>query len=188
MPFSSQAQRAYMHINEPEIADKWEKETPKGAKLPKKIGEEINFHVVTKPESHETDPDTLVHPVNPWEFAMKCQNGEVNEGNVAGFFAEEDPAMECAYGMVAELHKSASELEKKKQTVAEKLQKHIGKLHKEAEAAMREAKKDPGQADAHRSHSQALLEKIKGLEGKHKMVASSQRELKPLKEREVKKK
>jgi len=35
-PFSSQAQRAYMHIHHPKIAARWEKETPKG-KLPKHI-------------------------------------------------------------------------------------------------------------------------------------------------------
>lgn len=34
MPFKSQAQRAWMHANHPEMAERWEKET-KG-KLPKK--------------------------------------------------------------------------------------------------------------------------------------------------------
>jgi hypothetical protein len=33
MPFESQAQRAYMHIHHPEIADRWEQHTPPG-KLP----------------------------------------------------------------------------------------------------------------------------------------------------------
>ena len=36
MPFRSQAQRAYMHKNLPEIAEKWEKETISGT-LPKRI-------------------------------------------------------------------------------------------------------------------------------------------------------
>ena len=40
MPFKSKAQRAYLHIHEPEIAARWEHETPKGAKLPEhKTGE-----------------------------------------------------------------------------------------------------------------------------------------------------
>jgi len=36
MPFKSQSQRKWMYANEPEIAKRWEKETPKG-KLPKKV-------------------------------------------------------------------------------------------------------------------------------------------------------
>jgi len=39
MPFKSQAQRAYMHIHHPKVAARWEKHTPKGKKLPKRIGE-----------------------------------------------------------------------------------------------------------------------------------------------------
>jgi hypothetical protein len=30
----SQAQRSYLHIHEPEVAEKFERETPKGTKLP----------------------------------------------------------------------------------------------------------------------------------------------------------
>lgn len=35
MPFKSKKQRAYLYSQKPEIAKKWEKETPKGKKLPK---------------------------------------------------------------------------------------------------------------------------------------------------------
>jgi hypothetical protein len=34
MPMKSKAQRAWLHINEPEVAKEFEKKTPKGAKLP----------------------------------------------------------------------------------------------------------------------------------------------------------
>jgi len=37
MPFKSKAQRAYLWANKPEMAKEWESETPKGAKLPKKL-------------------------------------------------------------------------------------------------------------------------------------------------------
>ena len=37
MPFKSQKQRAWMYKNKPEMAKKWESETPKGAKLPTKV-------------------------------------------------------------------------------------------------------------------------------------------------------
>ena len=35
MPFKSQAQRAYLYAKHPDIARRWEKETPKGKKLPR---------------------------------------------------------------------------------------------------------------------------------------------------------
>lgn len=37
MPFKSEAQRRYMYAQEPKIARRWEKETPKNAKLPEKV-------------------------------------------------------------------------------------------------------------------------------------------------------
>ena len=41
MPFKSKKQRAWMHANKPKMAKKWEKETPKGAKLPKKVKKNV---------------------------------------------------------------------------------------------------------------------------------------------------
>lgn len=37
MPFKSQAQRKWMHAQHPEMAKKWEAETPPKAKLPKHV-------------------------------------------------------------------------------------------------------------------------------------------------------
>lgn len=37
MPMKSQAQRRFLHAKHPEIAKRFEKETPKGKKLPKKV-------------------------------------------------------------------------------------------------------------------------------------------------------
>lgn len=39
MPFKSKAQRRWMYANEPEIAKRWEKHTPKGKKIPEKVKE-----------------------------------------------------------------------------------------------------------------------------------------------------
>ena len=36
MPFRSKAQRGWMYATHPEMAKRWEKETPKGKKLPEK--------------------------------------------------------------------------------------------------------------------------------------------------------
>lgn len=38
MPFKSQAQRGFMYAQHPEIAKEFEAATPKGAKLPYKVG------------------------------------------------------------------------------------------------------------------------------------------------------
>ena len=37
MPFKSQAQRAFMYSQHPDIAKRWEKLTPKGRKLPEHV-------------------------------------------------------------------------------------------------------------------------------------------------------
>jgi hypothetical protein len=37
MPFKSKAQRAYLYINEPQVAKEFAAHTPKGKKLPEKV-------------------------------------------------------------------------------------------------------------------------------------------------------
>lgn len=37
MPFKSEAQRKMMYAKHPQMAKRWEKETPKGKALPKKV-------------------------------------------------------------------------------------------------------------------------------------------------------
>jgi hypothetical protein len=36
MPFQSKAQKGWMYANKPEMAKRWQKETPKGLPLPEK--------------------------------------------------------------------------------------------------------------------------------------------------------
>jgi len=36
MPFKSKAQKGWMYANKPGMAKRWQKETPKGKKLPKR--------------------------------------------------------------------------------------------------------------------------------------------------------
>jgi len=59
MPMRSKAQRAFLHANEPEVAKKFEKETPKGKRLPKKVSEDAGTtKTSTKPrEFLPDDPD-----------------------------------------------------------------------------------------------------------------------------------
>lgn len=37
MPFKSKAQREWMYANHPDMAKKWQADTPKGKKLPQKV-------------------------------------------------------------------------------------------------------------------------------------------------------
>ena len=37
MPFKSEKQRAWMYANKPEMAKRWQAETPEGKKLPTRI-------------------------------------------------------------------------------------------------------------------------------------------------------
>jgi hypothetical protein len=47
MPFKSQAQRGFMYAKHPEIAKRWEKETPEG-KLPEHVGSKPTMQDVAK--------------------------------------------------------------------------------------------------------------------------------------------
>jgi hypothetical protein len=39
MPFKSKAQRSYLYAKKPKVAKKWEKETSKGKKLPRRVAQ-----------------------------------------------------------------------------------------------------------------------------------------------------
>lgn len=41
MPIRSQAQRAFLHIHHPGIARRWERETPRGRKLPRHVQDDL---------------------------------------------------------------------------------------------------------------------------------------------------
>ena len=46
-PFQSESQRRYLWANEPEVAKRWAKETPKGKKLPYHKKKKKGSHYVT---------------------------------------------------------------------------------------------------------------------------------------------
>lgn len=43
MPFKSEAQRRYMYANEPKLAREFESKTPKGKKLPARVGKKSSL-------------------------------------------------------------------------------------------------------------------------------------------------
>lgn len=63
-PFVSEAQRAWMYANKPEMAKEWEEHTPEGKKLPKKV---TKNHWVTKEDGQHIfiNDDGSVSPSGP---------------------------------------------------------------------------------------------------------------------------
>jgi len=63
MPFKSKKQRAWMHINKPEMAKRWEKHTPKGKQLPERVKSESLIARIdarlAKLNSKYTDGETI---------------------------------------------------------------------------------------------------------------------------------
>jgi hypothetical protein len=47
-PFKSESQRKFMYANNPEMAKRWEKETPKGKKLPNKVKTKVQSKMAKK--------------------------------------------------------------------------------------------------------------------------------------------
>jgi ABC-type Zn uptake system ZnuABC Zn-binding protein ZnuA len=197
MPFKSKAQQGYMFKNMPKIALKWAKHTPDMKNLPQHVEEgliterkknDIEFYTVLLPEDHTSKVADLVKHHTPIEFAEAIQKGDCTYNEVEGFYLDESEAQAAAQAIVKGLYETAKSLEEKKEKVSTALQKKIDNMHKEAQAAMNLARKEPENADAHRAHSQALLEKIKAWETKHKTVAGSKKELQPLEEFEAPKK
>jgi len=199
MPFVSKAQQGYMFKNMPKIALKWAKHTPNMKNLPQHVEGSSNmlaempkniveFHTVIKPQDHTSKVKDLVKHHNPMSFYEAVKNGEFGLHEIEGCYMEEGDAHAAAQNYVKGLYETAKSLEEKKEEVSSALQKKIDKLHKEAQTAMNLARKEPENADAHRSHSQALLEKIKAWEAKYKTVSGSKKELQPLEEFEAPKK
>jgi hypothetical protein len=54
MPFKSQAQRGYMYANLPDLAKEFEKETPKGKKLPYHVKKESALKKYLKEKRKES--------------------------------------------------------------------------------------------------------------------------------------
>jgi hypothetical protein len=193
MPFKSKAQQGYMFKNMPRIALKWAKHTPDMENLPQHVEEnqaiinerkknDVEFFTVLMPEDHTSKISDLVKHHTPIDFCNAVNNGEFTMNEIEGFYMDQAEATAAAQQFVKGLYETAKSLEEKKEKVATALQKKVDKMHKEAQAAMNLARKEPENADAHRAHSQALLEKIKAWEMKHKTVRGSKKELKPLEE------
>ena len=72
MPFKSQAQRGYLYANNPKVAKEFQKATPKGKQLPKKLG---------KKKAHKA---RKARKARKAKKAHKAAEGAENSGAAAG--------------------------------------------------------------------------------------------------------
>lgn len=192
MPFKSKAQQRFMFATMPKTAEKWAKETPNMKKLPQHVSETEMTHenwdhpgcedkigkifVVLKP-GPESTPQDITHQTHA--FGM----GQFDPQGVHGVYMDKDEAGLVAEAACTELRKHLEEVESKKDTVIEKIDKHIARLQKEINAHMKEASETPERADEAHALAERKMGMIKGLREKHKMVKAAKKEL-PKKEEE----
>lgn len=199
MPFKSKAQMGAAfggHLG-PEMKKKaksWAHKTPNIEDLPQhvkkedmneirlsKIPNNIEFFVVEKPMSPSENPQMLVHKSDPFTFARQVIGG-LREDQVYGFFLDEEEADNAAHDLVDAVYESAKNLEMKKETVLEKLNKHINRLQKEINGHMKSASDLPEEADKHHMMAERKMQMIKAMREKHKMVEAAKKELPELKQ------
>jgi hypothetical protein len=126
--------------------------------------------VVLKP-SPESTPQDIVHQTHA--FGM----GQFEPHGVHGVYADKDEADLVAEAVCNELYKRLSGVEKKKDTVLEKIDKHIARLQKEINVHMKDATEIPEMSEKHHELAERKMQMIKGLRDKHKMVKSAKKEL-----------
>lgn len=126
--------------------------------------------VVLKP-SPEATPADIVHQTHA--FGM----GQFDPHTVHGVYADKDEADLVAEAVCTELYKHLSQVETKKDTVMEKINKHIARLQKEINGHMKEATEIPEMSEKHHELAERKMYTIRGLREKHKMVKSAKKEL-----------
>ena len=132
-----------------------------------KIGD---IFVVLRPNP-ESSPEDLVHKTHA--FGM----GQFEPQGVHGVYNDENEANLVAEAACTELRKHLEEVEGKKHTVVEKIDKIISKLQKEINTHMKEASEMPESADKAHELAERKMTTIKGLRERRKMVEASKKEL-----------
>lgn len=129
-----------------------------------------DIYVVLKPTANSKASD-MVHKTHA--FGVH----QFDPHTVHGLYNDEGEASIVAEGGLKELHKRLAKLEKKKDSVLERIGKHIHKLQKEINDHMKNANAKPEEADAHHMLAEKKMGLIRGLRDKHKMVKAAKKEL-----------
>lgn len=192
MPFKSKAQQRFMFATMPKTAEKWAKETPSIKSLPQHVSQEGmmqdnwdhpgcedkigKIFVVLKP-GPESTPQDIMHQTHA--FGM----GQFEPQNVHGIYTDKDEAGLVAEAACTELRKHLEEVEKKKDTVLSKIDKHIARLQKEINAHMKEATDIPEMSEKHHELAERKMGMIRNLRDKHKMVKAAKKQLPEIEEK-----
>ena len=91
MPFQSQAQRGFMHIHHPRIADRWEDHTPKGKKLPKHV-----------PGSEATEKKSAFYGHGVAQAMLDVGMVKMNEDKIPGGLADDKKPSDFATDALAQ--------------------------------------------------------------------------------------
>ena len=137
---------------------------------------DLQFWVVIKPESHESNIKDICTQATPFQFNEMCMKG-LSPDQVAGFYTEETEALNSAKQLLVDLQDKALALEAKKEEVTTALQKKMDELQKLAEMHMKSMKTEPDSAGEHHVKAESYLSKLKELRAKHKMVDEAKKQI-----------
>ncbi len=186
MPFVSQQQRKYMYSQEPELAKKFEKDTPKGKTLPKKVKKEGadvgqgfdnqvgDMYAVQRPYDGCAS-NKLVHKVDP---LMGINGAGLEPSQVYGAYLDEKAAMVMAEKLYKEFTDAAVMLEKKKEMVVGKIKTAIDELEAKRSECVGMIKENPKESGAHKETIAQLATKIDDLMSKLEKIENSKKEIK----------
>lgn len=181
MPFKSQQQRKYMYSQHPQIANRWEKETPKGKKLPKKVEEGPGYDnqvgeifIVQRPDSYDVPCQSLVHKADP--VTGVGQMG-LDPMNVYGAYSDENQAMQIAEKIHKEFVDAAIAKENKKSQVIDKIKETIDALEAQRSESVNMIKENPKDSKDHKDKIAHLASKIDDLMQKLERIESSKKEI-----------
>lgn len=158
---------------------------PKHVKKKKKINEgavenepmqNLQFWVVIKPHSYESNINDICTEVTPFQFNEMCMEG-LTPDQVHGFYIDQPEAQNTAKQLLTDLQDKAIALEELKTKVTDALQKKIDELQKLAETHMKSMKDNPDAAEAHQMKAESYLSKIRELRSKHKMVEGAKKDV-----------
>ena len=126
--------------------------------------------VVLKP-THASTAQDIMHKTHA--FGVH----QFDPHTVHGVYGDEGEANLVAEGAIRDLHKHLTKVEKKKDTILEKIGKKIHALQKEINDHMKSASARPEESDTHHMLAEKKMSVIRNLRDKHKIVKAAKKEL-----------
>lgn len=186
MPFVSQQQRKYMYSQEPKLAKKFEKETPKGKKLPKKVKNEdynpTKMYVVVRP-SDNLDASGMIMELNPLEGIQPLN---IMQDDVLIATHDEREAQRIAAEAYGKYCNEVQALEEKKGKVGNKIKSTIDHLEKKRKEHIDMVKEDPKSAAKHKEKIAKLATQIDDLVDKMEKIEKSKKNVEKKEEKKEK--